>query len=172
MSKGVWVAAFSVFLLGLLSMSKTVRTSVASMAADLIAKLEGFSPTPYKDIAGRWTIGYGHLMQPGEPFTAIDHATALQLLQQDMASASAAVDSLVSVPLTPQQHAALVSFTYNVGVDAFRNSTLLRLLNAGDMQGAAQQFLVWDKYHSPAGQLLTSPGLLARRQTEQQMFLS
>ena len=64
------------------------------------------------------------------------------------------------------QFDALVSLTYNIGENAFKKSTLLKMLNAGNYQGAADQFLVWNKSN---GQVLN--GLVRRRKTEREMFL-
>lgn len=55
------------------------------------------------------------------------------------------VEKLVTVPLNQNQFDALVSLAYNIGVGAFADSTLLRELNQSDFQGAAEQFLVWNK---------------------------
>jgi len=58
------------------------------------------------------------------------------------------------------------SFTYNVGVENLAVSTLLKLLNQGDVAGAAQQFKLWDHV---GGVVL--PGLVKRRQAETNLFL-
>lgn len=141
-----------------------------SLAEVFISKREGFSATPYKDQAGYWTIGYGHKIKPGESFpNPITPAQGLQLLHQDMAEAEAAVNQYVTVPLNENQHAALVSFAYNVGTEAFANSTLVRLLNDRNYTGAAQQFPLWDHIHAD-GHLVVDPGLLSRRNAEAALF--
>ena len=76
------------------------------------------------------------------------------------------VNDLVKVPLTQNQFDALVSLTYNIGTGAFEKSTLLKKLNTGDYQGAADQFTVWNK---GGGKVLQ--GLVNRRAKEKEVFL-
>jgi lysozyme len=89
----------------------------------------------------------------------------LTFADYDLNYAEHAVTTLVLVPLTQNQFDALVSLVYNIGVTAFKNSTLLRLLNSHDYSGASAQFLVWD--HSGG---VVSLGLHRRRVAEQQVF--
>lgn len=125
-------------------------------------RLEAYLPTP-NDVP---TIGYGHTkgVKMGQRITA---KQAEQFLLEDVAWASDAVNRLVKVNLTQNQFDALVSFVFNVGATAFAGSTLLRLLNAGDYKGAADQFLRWNKQ---AGKVLK--GLDTRRKEERALFLS
>jgi len=125
-------------------------------------RLEAYLPTP-NDVP---TIGYGHTkgVKMGQHIT-INQAE--QFLLEDVAWASDAVNRLVKVKLTQNQFDALVSFVFNVGATAFSKSTLLRLLNAGDYKGAADQFLRWNKQ---AGKVLR--GLDTRRKEERALFLS
>lgn len=144
---------------------------VMNKAADLIKQLEGFSLKPYKDTAGRWTIGYGHLMRPNEPIAPITQARADELLELDMKNARDAVILSVKIPLTDNQHAALVSLAFNIGVTAFRNSTLVKKLNARDFEGAALEFARWNKITDPkTGLKIASNGLTNRRAQEKEIF--
>lgn len=127
--------------------------------------------TPYRDQAGHWTIGYGHKLKEGEWYERITPEKAEQLLIADLAVAERAVNDYVTVPITQSQHDALVSFVYNVGVSAFRNSTLLQKLNAGDYAGAANEFPKW-KYVTQDGQKVISEGLLSRRYRERDLFMA
>lgn len=136
-----------------------------------LARFEGFSATPYKDSAGLWTIGYGHLIRSFEHFTRVSQEDALSLLSQDVRTAEAAVNGAVKVHITQEQFDALVSFTYNVGSSAFVASTLLRLLNGGDVIAASGEFVKWNKVRI-AGKLTTIRGLTVRRKAEREMFLS
>ena len=112
---------------------------------DLIKKFEGFSVTPYKDIAGLLTIGYGHLILPGEHFGAISSVEAVALLARDIAEkAEYFVNKFVTVPLTQNEFDALVSFTFNVGGANFQKSTLLKVLNAGKKEAVKGELLKWD----------------------------
>ena len=120
---------------------------------------------PYVCPAGKLTIGYGHVIKKGESFTRITKQRAEAILLTDMAIAESAVDRLVSVPLKSYQHAALVSFTFNLGSGNLARSTLLRKLNAGDYNGAANEFGRW--VYSK-GKILN--GLVKRRKEEKEMF--
>lgn len=73
----------------------------------------------------------------------------------------------IDVPLTKNQLDALVSLCYNIGVGAIAKSTLVRKLNAGDINGAANEFLKWNKAN---GRILS--GLTRRRIAERKLFLS
>lgn len=142
--------------------------------AELIARFEGFVPRPYNDAAGHATIGFGHLIHRGQVtaedrrrWAAIGLDRGLELLVEDAREAASAVEQSVRVPLTQEQFDALTSFVFNVGGGAFRSSTLLRMLNAGDPQGAADQLPRWSKAN---GHVLE--GLLTRRRAERALFLS
>ena len=133
---------------------------------DLIKHFEGFSPLEYTCVGGKRTIGYGHVICPGEDFTAgVTEEQAEELLAEDVGIAEEAVIRLVEVPLTPHQFDALVSFVFNVGRRNFEGSTLLRRLNAGDYDGAAGEFKRW-KY---AGGRVCR-GLVRRREAEAELF--
>ena len=131
---------------------------------DLIKQFEGLKLTAYVCPAGVLTIGYGTTagVTPGMTITA---ERAEQLLRQDIAKFERGVRDSVKVPLTENQFSALVSFAYNVGLGAFRTSTLLRLLNKGEYAQAAEQFGRWNK---AGGKVL--PGLTRRRAAERKLF--
>lgn len=136
-----------------------------------IQKREGTILTMYRDSAGLPTIGTGHLLTKDElssgKLLAIDWkdgitpALAEDLLKRDLAAAQAVVNAAITVPLVQYQFDALVSFAFNVGSTAFRQSTLARLLNAGDYLGVPAQLQRW--VHA-AGEV--NPGLLERRASE------
>lgn len=131
----------------------------------IIRQSEGLRLDAYQDPAGIWTIGYGHTagVQPGQHITQ-DQAESF--LKQDLSGAEQAIQASVKSPLSDNQYSALVSFVFNIGSGQFQSSTLLRLLNQSDFQGAAEQFLQWT--HA-GGQVL--PGLVTRRQAERALFL-
>jgi lysozyme len=129
----------------------------------------GFQAQKYPDASG-YSIGYGHFIKPWENFDdGIDEATAAQLLEADVSTAEGAVNLRVSVPLTQSQFDALVSFAYNAGIGAFTSSTLLKLLNAGDLAGAQAQFSRWI-YKTVGGVKVQAPELVARRAQEAAQF--
>ncbi|BAO34833.1 TPA: lysozyme [Serratia marcescens] len=137
----------------------------------LIKRFEGLRLQAYQDSVGVWTIGYGWT-QPvaGRKIgagMAIDATTAERLLLCGIAQFEQGVERRVTVPITQGQFDALVSFAYNLGLRALENSTLLRRLNAGDRQGAADEFGRWVN----AGGVRLD-GLVARRAAERALFLS
>nr|WP_217645904.1 lysozyme [Paracoccus homiensis] len=120
---------------------------------------------------GVWTCCYGHTDAAGDPKHAatknkrFSQSEADEILRRDLGRYEADVARLVKVPLNENQHAALVSFTYNLGAGNLGSSTLLRKLNAGDYAGAAAEFPRWNK---AGGKVLA--GLTRRRKAEQTLF--
>ena len=134
----------------------------------LIKASEGLRLSTYLDAVGKPTIGYGHLIRPGETFNGpISQQQAEALLRKDLSDTEQGIAKAVRVSITQGQFDALASFVFNLGAGRLRSSTLLRKLNAGDYAGAADQFLLWDK---AGGKPLK--GLTKRRQAERKLFLS
>lgn len=129
-----------------------------------LAQREGFSATPYWDHKG-YSIGYGHLMKPGENLTSVTRDEAAQLLANDVAWAEQAVANNVKVALTQNQFDALVSFAFNVGAGAFASSTLVKQLNAGDYNAASEQLPRWNKASGTV-----NGALVSRRASEISQF--
>ena len=141
--------------------ASTINEDTLNIAKDLIKKFEGFSLHAYKDIAGIETIGWGHRIMPTENLKEITTQQAEDLLTHDMQRAIMAVHENVHVHLTNEQTAAVISFVYNIGVEAFKDSTFLKLLNENDLREAANEMLKWShiNHHEAAG-------LLKRREVE------
>ena len=133
---------------------------------NLIKSFEGLRLTAYRDPVGVLTIGYGTTTGVSSGMQ-ITQSQAEAYLKQDLAKFEQAVKDDVTVPLNSSQFDALVSFTYNVGEGALTSSTLLRLLNQGDYQGAANQFARWNKGDGGA----ELAGLTTRRKAEKALFL-
>ncbi len=147
-----------------------MQTPQEIAAEDMIEPYEGWSSFPYKDITGKWTIGYGFTHLPdGTPVDAntppISKQTALKWLELNLRSIVNTINANVHVPLTTDEDAALIDFIYNLGEGNFEASTLLRLLNEGKYKEAADQFPRWDHANGVVIQ-----GLLRRRLSEQQEF--
>jgi lysozyme len=155
---------------------------------ELIKSFEGIpdgDPTtvkidPYLDPVGIWTIGWGHAIAVGDAWLrgaenrkaaralypgGITIEQAETMLRGDVMDSCRDVESLVKKPLTDNQFAALVSFTFNLGRGNLAKSTLLRKLNAGDYAGAAAEFGRWNKAD---GKVLS--GLVKRRAAEAALF--
>jgi lysozyme len=138
---------------------------------------------PYADPIGILTIGWGHALTFGERFlrnnsqdwaiakqlypVGISMAEAEGLLRHDIEEHSRDLATLVKVPINDNQYAALASLSFNIGVNNFKSSSVLRFVNAGDFKRAADAFLRWNK---AGGKVLQ--GLIRRREAERALFLS
>jgi lysozyme len=129
------------------------------------AEFEGVKLSAYQDSVGVWTIGVGHTanVHKGDTCTM---EQAMDWLDYDLSVADCAVNKLITVPLNQNQHDALADFVFNLGEGSLAHSTLLKVLNAGDYDGAANQILAWD--HA-GGKVLQ--GLTKRRIAERALFL-
>lgn len=132
----------------------------------LIKQFEGCRLEAYRCAAGVPTIGYGHTSGVSMGMK-ITQAQAEAYLREDVRTFEKAVNNVLGCSVTQNQFDVLVSFAYNLGAGALRNSTLLKRLNAGDVKGAADEFPKWNK---AAGKVLE--GLTRRRMMERQLFLS
>ena len=165
-SDGLYNVAYSI---GSFFSGGKMHTSINGQ--DIIKNHEALRLTVYPDQRGLPTIGYGHLLKPGESFpNGINEEQAGALLVGDLATAENAVNAGVKVSITQNQFDALVSLAFNIGAGAFRSSTVLRKLNAGDVAGSAAAFALWNKV-SQGGQLVVSAGLMNRRTDEANLFL-
>ncbi len=142
-------------------MTKTM--SPAGRAA--LTKREGCRLVAYLDSVGVPTIGIGHTGRAGPPTVAmgmtITQAEADAVLARDLASFEFAVNRAVTVPMTQNQFDACVSLAFNIGATGFAGSTVVHKLNAGDIGGAADAFLMW----------VRPPELRLRRDGERTQFL-
>ncbi len=144
---------------------------ISDSGIDLLRRFEGLELEAYQDIAGVWTIGYGHTGPDVEPGMRISKEEAEALLRRDLRSREDAVDRLSSVALNQNEFDALVSFIYNVGAEAFGRSTARRRLNRGDRFGAADALTWWNKA-TVGGVLREVMGLTRRRAAERALFLT
>lgn len=119
---------------------------ITKQGIDLIKRFEGFEPEIYLDAAGLPTIGYGHLLRPGEAemfADGISEAAGEALLIKDVGIAERAVLRLIKVPLTDGQFDALVSFTFNLGSGALQRSTMRRKVNREEHEEVPAEFMRW-----------------------------
>lgn len=144
---------------------------VSESGVALLKRFEGLELEAYQDIAGIWTIGYGHTGSDVQPGMRITEREAEALLRRDLKPREDAVEQLSSVPLNQNEFDALVSFVYNVGIDAFRRSTARRRLNKNDRIGAAEALTWWNKA-TVGGVLREVLGLTRRRAAERALFLT
>lgn len=135
------------------------------LAAYFISQFEGCSLTAYKCSAGVWTIGYGHTKGVSEGDTCTQEQADAWLID-DVKETQTLLAHYVNVPVSEGEFVALVSLAFNVGVGALMKSKLLRKLNSGDRDGAAQEFLDFDLANGKR-----VAGLTRRRKQEHDLFL-
>ena len=143
--------------------------TVSTAGINLICSFEGLRLNAYDDGVGVWTIGFGTTIYPngikvkrGDTCT---EAQAKAYMAHDLKKFELAVNSSVTMSINQNQFDALVSLAYNIGTNAFKNSTLVKKLNANDVRGAAAQFSVWNK---AGGKVMQ--GLVNRRAVERKLF--
>ena len=133
------------------------------LAISMIREFEGFHAEPYVCPAGVLTIGWGRteLVMPGDVTTKLAEAEWLLDKVKDI---NDVINQVVNPYQTPEQMAALISFSYNVGTSALRRSTLVKRINSYDSH-ASDEFLRWVKANG-----LTLPGLVRRRRAEKSLY--
>ncbi|WP_305798049.1 lysozyme [Kosakonia sp. MUSA4] len=157
-----------------MAMSPSLKNRLAGMAGAsaitiagvMIPDLEGVRYTPYHDVAGVLTVCYGHTGRdiiPGKKYTETE---CRALLQKDLVPFAQSVDRSVKVPASEYQKAALITFSYNVGVTAFERSALLRQLNTGNYRAACDGLRQWIYAGGKKWK-----GLMNRREVEREVCL-
>jgi len=132
----------------------------------LIQSFESLRLQAYQDQRGIWSIGWGHTLGV-VPYQTCTVSDADEWFTQDTQTAVNAVNRTTDIPLSQEQFDALCSLCFNIGAGAFASSTLLRLVNSRDFDGAAAEFVKWDHING-----VPNAGLLRRRQAERDLFLS
>ena len=143
----------------------------SSKGIGLIKSFETLRQTAYKAVPTEkyYTIGYGHYGPDVEPDRTVTEKEAERLLKEDLADVERAVSNATAGwNLNQNQFDALVSFTFNVGIRAFRNSTLLKLIKRTMPENVIRaEFMKW-KYSG--GRVLA--GLERRRRAEADLYFS
>ena len=146
-----------------------------------MAEWEGSESHVYRDVAGLPTIGVGHLLTQDELSSGkiiidseevrygegLTEAQIIALLGQDLDRFETCVTNSAQVDLTQNQFDALVSFAFNVGITAFRNSTLLKRLNQGNYDEVPNQMRRW--VYSGGQRVI---GLINRRENESNLWMA
>jgi lysozyme len=132
---------------------------------NIVKHYEGCELEAYLCPARVWTIGYGHThnVRKGMVWT---QTKADRQLEEDLRQFEEGVEEMVKIPISQNAFAALVSLSFNIGLEALRGSTLMRKLNKGELSMASEEFARWNK--SGARVL---PGLTRRRLAERDLFL-
>jgi lysozyme len=150
-------------------------TEVSQDGVDFIKGFEGFESKPYLCPAGYPTIGFGTILYPdGVRVRLSDKECTLEeaekWLRFEISSKSKQVDAMTIDSINQNQFDALVSFAYNFGATALKNSTLLSLVNQNpNDRNIALEFKKWNKIRKN-GKLVPSPGLTRRRKEETEMY--
>ena len=153
-----WVAII------LLAITIGILMKLGERGTEILKYFEGCKLTAYQDSVGVWTIGYGHTKGVYDGMT-ITQDQAEQMLLSALEEYEGYIENMVTVPLTQNQFDALVVWVYNLGPTNFKNSTLLKELNAGNYNAAGQEITRWNK---AGGKVLA--GLVKRREAEAELF--
>jgi lysozyme len=139
---------------------------LSDAGAKLIGEREGCELTAYLDTRGILTIGVGHTSAAGPPKVAqgmtITEDEAWKIFRADNQRFRKEAHGLIKVPLHEHEFDALASFLFNIGTTQFRGSTVLKRLNQGDYDGAAEAMMWWNK----------PPEIIPRRRGEHDQFLN
>lgn len=152
--------------------AKIIAAVLAGTSPDSVQFLidqEGWVNKVYRDSVGLPTVCVGHMdrsMRMGDHYSDEE---CIALTAKQLQQFIRAIDSTVIVPINDDMRTALTSLIYNIGIGAFRSSTLVKKLNKGDYVGAANQFTVW-VFEGPSAKKTVSQGLLNRRLREQSLF--
>lgn len=141
-------------------------TAALALTGGTIAVHEGYVPGTYVDPVGIVSACFGHVNPALRVGQRMSDDECLQLLAKDLVKHNNQLNAAVRVPLSDQEHAAYLSFHYNVGTGNFRNSTLLRHLNAGERIEACNQLSRWVFARG-----VRLPGLITRRAHERELCL-
>ena len=144
-----------------------LKTSLAGL--DLITKWEGLKLSRYTCIAGKPTIGVGHVILPGENYQTITREQAMDILAKDVERFEKAVKKHITVKLNQNQFDALVSFIFNTGEGGIVNTGVQKAVNSGNFADVPAKLLEWSKARIK-GVLQTNQGLYNRRLSEGQLF--
>lgn len=141
---------------------------ISPAGVNLIKQFEGLRLTSYQCEAGVWTVGYGTTGAEVGPNLTITKQQAEEFLLHTLNYFEKSVSELIKIKVSQSEFDALVSFTYNIGVSAFKQSTLLKLLNDNvERSLVASELLKWTKVNGKVNE-----GLLNRRRQEKQLFLT
>ncbi len=121
-----------------------------------------------KDGTQLYSIGLGHQIQPNESYlmeSTLNDQEVLEIFRKDIEKIRLSMNKVIKVPVDKNQQLALLSLRYNIGENAFNSSTLLKLLNSGNYDGASARFAEWRLSEG-----MINKGLVATRERERQLF--
>lgn len=150
--------------------SRDLAWPIAWVGVEEIARSEGCRLRAYRDLAGVWTIGWGHTQGVREGMR-ITQVQADALLVADLTEFADGVSRLLRRTANPRQLGAMVSLAYNIGLAGFARSTVLKAHNRGDAESAARAFALWNKARVNGVRRVVA-GLTARRAREAALYLA
>jgi lysozyme len=146
------------------------RHRVSRAAIELIKRFEGYRRAAAQLPDGRWTIGHGHTLTARQG-AQVSEDDAEALLLYDLIAVSHGLNEAVFAPLDQNQFDALASFAFNIGLDNFHRSGVLRRLNEGALLQAACAMELWRKAEV-GGERIVVDALVRRRACEKTLFLT
>jgi lysozyme len=146
------------------------RHKVSRAAIELIKRFEGYRRNAAQLPDGRWTIGYGHTLTARQG-AQVSEDDAEALLIYDLIAVAHVVNEQTYAPLTQNQFDALCAFAFNIGLDAFRGSSVVKRINEGDLVQAAFGMELWRKADFQ-GERIVIDALVRRRAAEKALFLT
>jgi lysozyme len=146
------------------------RHQVSKAAVELIKKFEGYRSKAAQLADGRWTIGFGHTLTAREG-AQVSEQDAEALLLYDLIGVAHAVNEQTFTPLSQNQFDALCCFAFNIGIDSFKRSSVLRRINEGSLLQAACAMEMWRKADFE-GERIVVDALVRRRSAEKTLFLT
>jgi lysozyme len=161
----VWLLVFVVIFTSVQEKPDQPFEWVSDSTIELVENFEGKRHKAYRDSQGNWTIGVGHLIKRETRHllhTELSEEEVRGILHQDLEKCSTALQTALSVPVTRLQADAMHSLCHNIGPDNMRRSDVVKHLNAGDPDKAAQAFMNWSN----------PPELRKRRKAEKALFLA
>ena len=143
-------------------MNNELKTSQEGIS--LIKSFEGCELTAYRCSADVPTIGYGHTAGVSDGDTCTQEEAEI-MLAEDLVEFEDYVKKYVETNLQQNEFDALVAWTYNLGPNNLSESTLLKELNAGNLEEVPRQMKRWNR---AGGEVLD--GLIRRREAESRLF--
>jgi lysozyme len=149
-------------------MALPVNMDISASGLAALAGREGVRTLAYRDTRGIWTIGVGHTAAAGAPIPCagmeMSYQAVMDLYRSDLKPEIAEVNRALNppFPISQNQFDACVSLCHNIGIGGFAGSSVVRDINAGDIDAAAKAFLLWDHPEE----------LLGRRKAEMAQFLA
>ncbi len=143
---------------------------VSALGLEHITKWEGLMLKRYICLAGKPTIGVGHVIIAGENYQEITKEQAMEILAKDVERFEIAVKKYITIALNQHQFDALVSFIFNTGEGGIINSGVQKSVNSGNFASVPANLAAWCKFRVN-GVMKVNKGLLNRRKSEGQLFM-